>query len=120
MRYCGRSPQRSRAGCTNTATTLNSASRRRREPPAKIVIAELNNQDGLEMIEAMDALNRADVVIVQHEYGIYDGSDGDSIVAVLEGIERPTIVVAHTVLEHPTPTNASCSKPSFARPMQSW
>jgi polysaccharide biosynthesis protein PslF len=72
------------------------------EAPAKIVIGELNGQDQLEMIDAMDALNRADVVIVQHEYGIYDGPDGDSIVEVLENIERPTIVVAHTVLEHPT------------------
>jgi glycosyltransferase involved in cell wall biosynthesis len=77
------------------------------EAPAKIVIAELNGQDQLEMIDAMDALNRADVVIVQHEYGIYDGPDGDSIVEVLEGIDRPTIVVAHTVLEHPTPHQRS-------------
>jgi glycosyltransferase involved in cell wall biosynthesis len=77
------------------------------EAPGKIVIAELNNRDRLEMINAMDALNRADVVIVQHEYGIYDGLDGDSIVEVLEGIERPTIVVAHTVLEHPTPHQRS-------------
>lgn len=72
------------------------------EPPAKIVVAELNDQHGVETIDAIDALNRADVVIVQHEYGIYDGPDGDSIVEVLESIERPTIVVAHTVLEHPT------------------
>jgi polysaccharide biosynthesis protein PslF len=71
--------------------------------PDKIVIADLNNQDSFEMTDAMNALNRADVVIVQHEYGIYDGPDGRSIVEVLEGIERPTIVVAHTVLEHPTP-----------------
>ena len=77
------------------------------EAPAKIVIAELNGHDQLEMIDAMDALNRADVVIVQHEYGIYDGPDGDSIVEVLEGIDRPTIVVAHTVLEHPTPHQRS-------------
>jgi glycosyltransferase involved in cell wall biosynthesis len=77
------------------------------EAPAKIVIAELNSQDQLEMIDAMDALNRADVVIVQHEYGIYDGPDGDSIVEVLEAIDRPTIVVAHTVLEHPTPHQRS-------------
>jgi polysaccharide biosynthesis protein PslF len=72
------------------------------DAPAKIVIAELTSQDSIEMIDAMVALNRANVVIVQHEYGIYDGSDGDSIVEVLEGIERPTIVVAHTVLEYPT------------------
>jgi hypothetical protein len=54
------------------------------------------------MIDTMDALNRADVVIVQHEDGIYDGPDGESIVEVLEDIEHPTIVVAHTVLELPT------------------
>ena len=77
------------------------------EPPAKIVVAELNDQDGHETIDAMDELNRADVVIVQHEYGIYDGPDGESIVQVLEGIDRPTIVVAHTVLEHPTPHQRS-------------
>jgi glycosyltransferase involved in cell wall biosynthesis len=77
------------------------------EPAAKIVIAELNNAAGVETVDAMDALNRADVVIVQHEYGIYDGPDGDSIVEILEGIGRPTIVVAHTVLEHPTPHQRS-------------
>jgi glycosyltransferase involved in cell wall biosynthesis len=77
------------------------------EPAAKIVVAELNDDDGAETVDAMDALNRADVVIVQHEYGIYDGPDGESIVEVLEGIDRPTIVVAHTVLEHPTPHQRS-------------
>jgi polysaccharide biosynthesis protein PslF len=77
------------------------------ESPAKIVVAELNDADGHETIDAMYELNRADVVIVQHEYGIYDGPDGESIVPVLEGIDRPTIVVAHTVLEHPTPHQRS-------------
>jgi glycosyltransferase involved in cell wall biosynthesis len=77
------------------------------ESPPKIVVAELTDADGRETIDAMDELNRADVVIVQHEYGIYDGADGESIVPVLEGIERPTIVVAHTVLEHPTPHQRS-------------
>ncbi|HUZ41874.1 MAG TPA: glycosyltransferase [Acidimicrobiales bacterium] len=77
------------------------------EAPAKIVIAELNDREGHETLDAMVALNRADMVIVQHEYGIYDGPDGESIVEVLEGIERPTIVVAHTVLEHPTPHQRS-------------
>jgi polysaccharide biosynthesis protein PslF len=77
------------------------------EPPAKIVVAELTDADGHETIDAMDEMNRADVVIVQHEYGIYDGPDGESIVPVLEGIDRPTIVVAHTVLEHPTPHQRS-------------
>jgi glycosyltransferase involved in cell wall biosynthesis len=77
------------------------------EPAAKIVVAELNDADGEETVDAVDVLNRVDVVIVQHEYGIYDGPDGESIVEVLERIDRPTIVVAHTVLEYPTPHQRS-------------
>jgi glycosyltransferase involved in cell wall biosynthesis len=41
-------------------------------------------------------------VIVQHEYGIFDGPDGDEVLAILDAIEVPTIVVAHTVPLHPT------------------
>jgi glycosyltransferase involved in cell wall biosynthesis len=48
-------------------------------------------------------LSRADVVVVQHEYGIYGGDDGDDIIAVLESLTAPSIVVMHTVLEDPTP-----------------
>ena len=39
---------------------------------------------------------------VQHEYGIYDGPDGDAVVGLLERLVRPSIVVAHTVLRSPT------------------
>ena len=49
------------------------------------------------------ALNAFDVVVVQHEYGIYDGADGDSVVDVLDLLTVPSIVVLHTVLVEPTP-----------------
>src|ERR1700691_353301 len=58
------------------------------EPAAKIVIAELNDAEGDETVDAMDALNRADVVIVQHEYGIYEGPEGDCTVWPLRGSKR--------------------------------
>jgi glycosyltransferase involved in cell wall biosynthesis len=48
------------------------------------------------------ALNAFDVVVVQHEYGIYDGVDGDSVVDVLDLLRVPSIVVLHTVLVEPT------------------
>ena len=51
----------------------------------------------------VDALNRVDVAIVQHEYGIHDGLDGADVVDVLEALAVPSVVVAHTVLRHPTP-----------------
>jgi len=34
-------------------------------------------------LAAADALNTFDVAIVQHEYGIYGGPDGDQLLAVL-------------------------------------
>ena len=52
---------------------------------------------------AVDALNDVDVAIVQHEYGIYGGLDGDDVVGVLRALSVPSIVVAHTVVRHPTP-----------------
>jgi len=51
---------------------------------------------------AIDALNDVDVAIVQHEYGIYGGLDGDDVVDVLRALSVPSIVVAHTVVRDPT------------------
>jgi len=58
-------------------------------------------------LAAADALNTFDVAIVQHEYGIYGGPDGDQLLAVLEHIRVPVVVVAHTVLARPTPRQAT-------------
>lgn len=54
------------------------------------------------MAAAIGRLNAADVAIVQHEYGIYGGTDGDQVLTVLEALVVPTIVVLHTVLRSPT------------------
>jgi glycosyltransferase involved in cell wall biosynthesis len=51
---------------------------------------------------AARTLSRCDVAIIQHEYGIYGGFDGDEVVDVLRWIEVPTIVVLHTVPLLPT------------------
>ena len=47
-------------------------------------------------------LNRFDVAIVQHEYGIFGGPDGEEILALLDELTVPTIVVLHTVLVSPS------------------
>jgi polysaccharide biosynthesis protein PslF len=64
------------------------------------VVASLADGSGHRV--AVDALNANDVVIVQHEYGLYDGPDGDSIVDLIAAIHAPIVVVAHTVLSEPT------------------
>ncbi len=51
---------------------------------------------------AAAVLNRTDVAIVQHEYGIYAGPDGAAVLDIVDRLMVPTIVVAHTVLEKPT------------------
>ncbi len=57
--------------------------------------------------QAIDVLDGADVAIVQHEFGLYAGTDGDAVIAVLADLTVPTIVVAHTVVQRPTPHQRS-------------
>ncbi|GAA0244676.1 glycosyltransferase [Saccharothrix mutabilis subsp. mutabilis] len=52
---------------------------------------------------AAESLNDCDVVVVQHEYGIYAGRDGEDVLGVLARLRVPVIVVLHTVLTEPTP-----------------
>lgn len=66
------------------------------------VVASLDQAGRPSSPAAGDALQAADVVIVQHEYGLYPGPDGDSVVGLLQDLDRPSIVVAHTVLREPT------------------
>jgi glycosyltransferase involved in cell wall biosynthesis len=72
-------------------------------PSTRLVVAELSDRDSVPSRQAIDALDDADVVVVQHEYGLYAGVDGAGVVDVLESIDRPSIVVAHTVLQAPSP-----------------
>lgn len=47
-------------------------------------------------------LNGFDVVVVQHEYGIFGGPDGLDVLDVVRAVTRPVITVLHTVLVTPT------------------
>lgn len=51
---------------------------------------------------AAAALDRFDVAVVQHEYGIYGGADGDTVIEILRRLHVPSLVVLHTVLVNPT------------------
>lgn len=77
--------------------------RGRDDPHARSrVRTDLIADDGLSTMRATMALNACDVTIVQHEYGIYGGRDGDQVLEVLAAMRIPTIVVLHTVLVAPT------------------
>lgn len=42
-------------------------------------------------------LSRCDVAIIQHEYGIFGGRDGEEVMSVLLDIDVPVLAVLHTV-----------------------
>lgn len=74
------------------------------EPPRRSeVVAEWRWGDRASRDQALAALSAFDVAIVQHEYGIYPGDDGQEVVGFLRASPVPTIVVLHTVLSDPTP-----------------
>ncbi|WP_426512913.1 glycosyltransferase [Dactylosporangium sp. McL0621] len=58
-------------------------------------------------LHAAETLQTFDIVVVQHEFGIYPGPDGGDILPLLRRLTVPSIVVLHTVLSTPTPGQRS-------------
>ena len=71
------------------------------------IVGELVNGSASSVAACADALNRCDVAVIQHDYGIYGGADGDELLAILDGLRVPSIVIAHSVLKDPTPQQRS-------------
>lgn len=71
--------------------------------PSPLIVGQLTNGRAASVAAAADLLNECDVAVVQHEYGLYGGADGDEVLAILDGLRVPSIVIAHTVLSDPTP-----------------
>jgi glycosyltransferase involved in cell wall biosynthesis len=44
-----------------------------------------------------------DVVLLQHEYGIFGGADGEYVLSFAEELAQPLVATLHTVLSEPTP-----------------
>ena len=47
-----------------------------------------------------------DVVLLQHEYGIFGGLDGEYVLSFARELAQPLVVTLHTVLSQPTPHQA--------------
>jgi glycosyltransferase involved in cell wall biosynthesis len=74
--------------------------------PEKVAAPEVafNHQNGnvssLEM--AVRVLNSYDTVSIQHEFGIFGGTDGEEVIDLISKLTVPTAVTFHTVLDDPT------------------
>ena len=71
------------------------------------VIGELVSGSATSIAASCELLNQSDVAVIQHEYGIYGGADGDDVLDIVDGLRVPSIVVAHTILKDPTPHQRS-------------
>lgn len=67
------------------------------------VLFELSENDLNAYRRAADFLNfnNADVLCVQHEFGIYGGPAGSHVLALLREVRMPVVTVLHTVLKDP-------------------
>ena len=83
---------------------VNEPSRPQR-PGLVATIAQAVRGDYLRAARILGRLD-IDVVLLQHEYGIFGGRDGDYIVSLAEELSQPLVVTLHTVLSEPTPHQA--------------
>ena len=82
-----------------------------------LVVANVADDSRATVAAAARALNRTDVAIVQHEYGVYGGVDGADVLTLMASIVVPIIVVAHTVVVAPTRRPAhACSRRCASSP----
>ncbi|HEX6147594.1 MAG TPA: glycosyltransferase [Acidimicrobiia bacterium] len=72
-------------------------------PPRPEVEYQHLNGDAASLHRAVQVLGRYQVAVLQHEYGIFGGPDGEEVLALMAGLQIPTIVTLHTVLSNPTP-----------------
>ncbi len=68
------------------------------------VIAEWARGSRPSLEAAARALSGFDTVIVQHEFGVFGGPDGADVLELVSRLAVPVVVVLHTVLEKPTPS----------------
>ena len=79
---------------------VNEPSRPQR-PGLVATVAEAVRGDYVRAARILGRLD-VDVVLLQHEYGIFGGHDGDYVLSLAEELSQPLVVTLHTVLSRPT------------------
>jgi glycosyltransferase involved in cell wall biosynthesis len=70
------------------------------------VVARIAEQDHYSYADAARFVNRnaAEIVNIQHEYGLFGGERGEWLIDFIRAIEKPVVVTMHTVLPEPDET----------------
>jgi glycosyltransferase involved in cell wall biosynthesis len=84
---------------------------------AESVRFEIQEQDLSSYRRAADFLNiaNADVVCVQHEFGIYGGPSGSHLLTLLRELRMPIVTTLHTILREPNPDQLRVMQELIAR-----
>ena len=71
---------------------------------AREVVARIHQDQRGDYAAAARVLERRgdDVVMIEHEYGIFGGHDGAHILSLAEGLRQPMVLTLHTVLSAPS------------------
>jgi len=67
----------------------------------KLTIQEGDREEYIKVAQYLNK-NGYRAVIIQHEYGIYGGEDGEYIIDLMKRLEMPVLTNLHTVLENPS------------------
>jgi glycosyltransferase involved in cell wall biosynthesis len=69
----------------------------------EVVRFEIEEQDLSSYQRAADFLNlsQADIICLQHEFGIFGGTSGSHVLGLLQALKRPVVTTLHTVLSEP-------------------
>jgi polysaccharide biosynthesis protein PslF len=67
------------------------------------IVAQWHHGNELSLRRAVYALETFDAVVVQHEFGIFGGPDGEEVTALLERLTVPIVAVLHTIVASPSP-----------------
>ena len=73
-------------------------------PQRPEVLATVSQTVRGDYVRAARLLGRldVDVVLLQHEYGVFGGADGEYVLSFAQELARPLVLTLHTVLSEPT------------------
>ncbi len=66
------------------------------------VVANIVAGDAASMRAALRKLNTKDIAVIEHEFGIFGGEDGQEVIDILDNLRVPSLTILHTVLSNPT------------------
>ena len=66
------------------------------------VVAQWITGDRASLSRAVAAIESSDAVVLQHEYGLFGGPDGQDVLELIEAVQAPLVAVLHTVLCDPS------------------